>query len=120
MHAFRLAPSVAAARAGDRTERGIDVEFPTEAAARNAKAPIIEALRAEGFAELADVWLWRPESGGGPATTAGHRPRRELRLAPRLRRSVEGSVRTDPNEIQRRDATSALRHAAELVWLPRW
>lgn len=86
-HALRLAPSVATARAGDRTERGIDVAFESSAEARAAKPAISEALTAAGHADEISVWLWQPSSAGYPTTPSGHTTGRELRLAPKLKRS---------------------------------
>lgn len=86
LHALCLAPSVAAAKSGDRTERGIDVAFQTVDVARRAQKRITQALAEAGFAEQVSVWLWQPSSTGVPTTEAGATAGRELRLAPRLRR----------------------------------
>lgn len=87
-HALRLAPSIATAAAGDRTERGIDVEFPTVETARHAQLRIAAALEEGGWADRVSVWLWQPSSSGKPTTDAGAAAGRELRLAPRLARLV--------------------------------
>lgn len=84
--ALRLAPSVAVALGGDRTPRGVDVAFATDEAAYRAADLIRDAVRNAGFIDKVNVWLWRPVSGGKPATTAGHSAGRELRLQPNLKR----------------------------------
>jgi len=86
-YALHLAPTVAAARPGDRIERGIDIAFGTEALARTAQTAIANALESNGYAENVTVWLWQPGSGGMATTPAGKRFDRELRLAPRSRRT---------------------------------
>ena len=71
------------ARRGDGTDRGIDVAFESERAARAAQARIKEALEVAGFADRVGVWLWRPRSLGLPTTQAGRTTGMELRLHPK-------------------------------------
>jgi hypothetical protein len=85
-HARRMTPSVARAVSGDRTERGVDVVFESDELARRAQGAINRALEAEDLQQRVTVWLWRPQSGGRPATRAGLETGRELRLAPRIAR----------------------------------
>ena len=93
-HALRLAPSVAKSAASDRTERGIDVEFPTVESARSAQGRVAAALDDAGWSDRVSVWLWQPASSGKPSTDAGALSGRELRLAPRRPRSVVDESRT--------------------------
>lgn len=81
-HALQLAPSVAGARPDDSTERGIDVAFAFDSDAQAARLAVKQALADHGFARRVTVWLWRRESTGKPATPAGAKEGRELRLAP--------------------------------------
>jgi hypothetical protein len=83
-HALRMAPSVASAKASDKTERGIDVEFSSDDEARTAQRAVKQALEENGYADTVSVWLWRPSSSGTPLTEAGKATDRELRLAPKL------------------------------------
>ena len=93
LHALRLAPSVAVASASDKTERGIDVAFPTLESVRQAQLAVKQALEDEGHADRVSVWLWQPSSTGVPCTPAGAETDMELRLAPKLaRRSVDESA----------------------------
>lgn len=85
-HARRIAPSVAGAKPGDPTERGIDVPLTSLEAARAAQQAVRIALQADGLDEHVSVWLWQPSSSGVAATEAGREQGRELRLAPRRRR----------------------------------
>lgn len=82
-HALRTAPSVALAQPRDGTERGIDVAFESENAAREAQALINVALEQAGYSDRVGVWLWRPSSMGLPTTEAGRRTGMELRLQPK-------------------------------------
>jgi hypothetical protein len=82
-HALRTAPSVALARPGDGTERGIDVAFESETAARGAQNRIKVALSEAGLSDRVGVWLWRPKSLGLPTTEAGRTTGMELRLQPK-------------------------------------
>lgn len=82
LHALRMAPSLVAADS-HRLERGIDVAFPSVAAAREGKASVAAALRDASVGELVSVWLWQPSSTGRPTTEAGAETGVELRLAPR-------------------------------------
>jgi hypothetical protein len=84
-HAQRIAPSVAAAQPGDDTERGINVAFESESAARAAQAQIKAALERSGFADRVGVWLWKPSSLGLPTTEAGRATGIELRLQPKIK-----------------------------------
>ncbi len=81
-HALQLAPSVAEARPGDSTERGIDVVFASERDARGARLAVKQALAENRFQGRITVWVWRTESTGKPLTPAGAEQGRELRLAP--------------------------------------
>lgn len=83
-HALRTAPRVALAQPGDGTERGIDVVFGSEKAAREAQALIKVALEEAGYSDRVGVWLWRPRSLGLPTTEAGRTTGLELRLQPTL------------------------------------
>jgi hypothetical protein len=91
-HALRLAPSVATATASDRTERGIDVVFPTIESARRARRRVAAALQDGGWTDRVSVWLWQPASSGKPTTDAGAVAGLELRLAPRLARPHRGGA----------------------------
>lgn len=87
-HALRIAPSVEKARpSGDKVERGIDVEFSSEEKARAAQKAVKDAVVKAGFSQTVGVWLWRTESTGQPATPAGQKWGRELRLFPRRSRT---------------------------------
>jgi hypothetical protein len=95
-HARRMAPSVARAVSGDRTERGVDVAFESDDLARRAQLAVKHALEGDGLEELVTVWLWRPQSGGRPATPAGLETGRELRLAPSIAPRGRAAVGGEP------------------------
>jgi hypothetical protein len=96
-HAQRIAPSVAEARAGDRTERGINVALPSIEAARSVQEAVKASLRASDVSRRVSVWLWRTTSGGVAATEAGRATGRELRLAPvGSSRPADGRARASP------------------------
>lgn len=76
-----MAPSVAAAKPRDKTQRGIDVVVDSVEQARIAQRAVKAALASAGHADAVRVWLWQPSSSGVPATPVGRTAGRELRLA---------------------------------------
>ena len=84
-HALAMAPTVAQSSPGDRADRAIDVAFDTDDEARTAQRAVNDALEVAQLRSRVGVWLWRPSSGGVPASPAGRDAGRELRLEPRRR-----------------------------------